>query len=217
MHKVGILGSAVVGQTLARGFKTHGHDVRIGSRTPAKLADFSSSTGIAAATSADVAKWADLIVLAVHGRVSRGGARGRRRGQPGGKSRHRHDEPDQRSAAGRRSDSVLHRSEQLVARTPAVGVPQRAARQGVQQRRQHSYGEPCLPTGAADDVLLRQRRTGESRRRRDPAAIRLGAGRHGHCGRSPGDRAAMPTLVHPWISSEQLDARVCGVVVLKIR
>src|SRR6476659_8154738 len=67
MHKVGILGSAVVGQTLARGFKTHGHDVRIGSRTPAKLADFSSSTGIAAATSADVAKWADLIVLAVHG------------------------------------------------------------------------------------------------------------------------------------------------------
>ena len=30
MHNVGILGSAVVGQTLARGFKTHGHDVRIG-------------------------------------------------------------------------------------------------------------------------------------------------------------------------------------------
>ena len=67
MHNVGILGSAVVGQTLARGFKTHGHDVRIGSRTPAKLADFSSSTGIPAATSADVAKWADLLVLAVHG------------------------------------------------------------------------------------------------------------------------------------------------------
>jgi 2-polyprenyl-6-methoxyphenol hydroxylase-like FAD-dependent oxidoreductase len=33
MHKVGILGSAIVGQTLAQGFKTHGHDVRIGSRT----------------------------------------------------------------------------------------------------------------------------------------------------------------------------------------
>jgi 8-hydroxy-5-deazaflavin:NADPH oxidoreductase len=67
MHKVGILGSAVVGQTLARGFKTHGHDVRIGSRTPAKLAEFSSSSGIAAGTFAEVAGWADVIVLAVHG------------------------------------------------------------------------------------------------------------------------------------------------------
>ena len=96
MHKVGILGSAVVGQTLARGFKTHGHDVRIGSRTPAKLADFSSSTGIPAATSADVATWADLLVLAVHGASAEEALRGRRRGQPGGKDRHRHDEPDQR-------------------------------------------------------------------------------------------------------------------------
>jgi hypothetical protein len=67
MHQVAILGSAVVGQTLARGFKTHGHDVRIGSRTPAKLAEFSSSAGIPAGTFADVAAWADLIVLAVQG------------------------------------------------------------------------------------------------------------------------------------------------------
>jgi 8-hydroxy-5-deazaflavin:NADPH oxidoreductase len=67
MRHVGILGSAVVGQTLARGFKTHGDDVRIGSRTPGKLADFSSATGIPAGTFADVAAWADLLVLAVKG------------------------------------------------------------------------------------------------------------------------------------------------------
>lgn len=67
MQKVGVIGSAVVGQTLARGFKKHGYDVRIGSRTPAKLADFSSSAGIPAATFAEVAGWADVIVLAVHG------------------------------------------------------------------------------------------------------------------------------------------------------
>ena len=36
-QKVGILGSASVGQTLAKGFKAHGYDVRIGSRTPSKL------------------------------------------------------------------------------------------------------------------------------------------------------------------------------------
>lgn len=67
MQKIGVLGSAIVGQTLAQGFKTHGHDVRIGSRTPAKLADFSSQSGIQAGTFADVAAWADVMVLAVHG------------------------------------------------------------------------------------------------------------------------------------------------------
>jgi 8-hydroxy-5-deazaflavin:NADPH oxidoreductase len=67
MQKIGILGSAMVGQTLARGFRTHGYDVRIGSRTPAKLAEFESSSGISAATFPDVARWADIVVLAVHG------------------------------------------------------------------------------------------------------------------------------------------------------
>jgi predicted dinucleotide-binding enzyme len=67
MQKVGVLGSAVVGKTLARGFKVHGYDVRIGSRTPTKLAEFSSSAGIAAVTFTEIASWADLIVLAVRG------------------------------------------------------------------------------------------------------------------------------------------------------
>ena len=67
MDKIGIIGSAVVGQTLARGFKSKGHDVRIGSRTPAKLAEFAASTGITAGTFAGVASWADVVVLAVHG------------------------------------------------------------------------------------------------------------------------------------------------------
>ncbi len=67
MEKIGVIGSAIVGQTLAQGFKQHGHDVRIGSRTPAKLAEFSAKSGVAAATFADVAAWADVLVLAVHG------------------------------------------------------------------------------------------------------------------------------------------------------
>ncbi len=67
MEKIGVIGSAIVGQTLAQGFKKHGHDVRIGSRTPVKLADFSSKSGIQASTFADVAAWADAVVLAVHG------------------------------------------------------------------------------------------------------------------------------------------------------
>ena len=68
MKKVGVIGSGQVGQVLAGGFKKHGYDVRIGSRNPAKLAEFSSTTGIPAGTTADVAAWADAIVLAVLGR-----------------------------------------------------------------------------------------------------------------------------------------------------
>ena len=65
--RIGVIGSAVVGQTLAAGLKKHGHDVRIASRTPAKLADFSKTSGIHAGTFQDVAGWAELIVLAVSG------------------------------------------------------------------------------------------------------------------------------------------------------
>ena len=67
MQKVGILGSAIVGQTLGQGFKSHGYEVRIGSRTPAKLAAFTTSSGIPAGTFAEVAGWAELLVLSVHG------------------------------------------------------------------------------------------------------------------------------------------------------
>ena len=67
MQKVGILGSAVVGQSLAQGFKTHGYEVRIGSRTPAKLASFTESSGVPAGTFEAVAGWGELLVLAVQG------------------------------------------------------------------------------------------------------------------------------------------------------
>jgi 3-hydroxyisobutyrate dehydrogenase-like beta-hydroxyacid dehydrogenase len=80
MLRMGIIGSAVVGQTLARGLKKHGYEVRIASRTPAKLAEFSSSTGIAAGTVAEVSSWADAIVLAVKSDCER---TARRRRHPG--------------------------------------------------------------------------------------------------------------------------------------
>jgi hypothetical protein len=60
----------VVGQTLARGLASHGHEVRIGSRSPDKLAGYSRETGISAGTFADVASWAEHVVLAVAGTVA---------------------------------------------------------------------------------------------------------------------------------------------------
>ena len=67
MQRVGVLGSADVGKALAAGFKRHGYPVRIGSRTPAKLADYSRDEGIEAGTFADVAAWGEILVLAVKG------------------------------------------------------------------------------------------------------------------------------------------------------
>ena len=67
MYKVGVLGSGGVGQTLAKGFQAHGHEVRIGSRSPGKLDAFTTSTGIGGGTFAEVAAWAELLVLCVRG------------------------------------------------------------------------------------------------------------------------------------------------------
>jgi predicted dinucleotide-binding enzyme len=66
--KIGILGSATVAQTLASGFQKHGYEVKVGSRTPAKLADWvAKNPGISTGTFAEAASFGDLLVLAVKG------------------------------------------------------------------------------------------------------------------------------------------------------
>ena len=70
MARFGVLGSAVVGQTLTRGLTAHGHEARIGSRSPAKLSEFSRTSGIRSGTFAEVAAWGEHLILAVQGRVA---------------------------------------------------------------------------------------------------------------------------------------------------
>lgn len=66
--RVGVLGSGDVARVLAGGFLKHGHDVTIGSRSPAKLADWvSAHPGSAAGTFAEAAAFGELVVLAVKG------------------------------------------------------------------------------------------------------------------------------------------------------
>jgi predicted dinucleotide-binding enzyme len=66
--KVGVLGSGDVAKVLAGGFARHGHEVMIGSRTPAKLAEWASGNPAAATgTFADAAQFGELVVLAVKG------------------------------------------------------------------------------------------------------------------------------------------------------
>jgi predicted dinucleotide-binding enzyme len=66
--RVGVLGSGDVAKVLAGGFARHGHQVMIGSRTPAKLAEWSSSNPtVATGTFTDAARFGEMIVLAVKG------------------------------------------------------------------------------------------------------------------------------------------------------
>ena len=68
--KIGVIGSGDVGKVLAAGFKKYGHDVTIGSREGNKLREWSADQGIPEATFAEVAAGADIVVLAVLGRVA---------------------------------------------------------------------------------------------------------------------------------------------------
>jgi predicted dinucleotide-binding enzyme len=66
--KVGIIGSGVVGQSLAAGFLKHGHKVLIGTREPAKLAAWAEKhAGAKVGSLTEAAAFGKMIVLAVKG------------------------------------------------------------------------------------------------------------------------------------------------------
>jgi len=69
--KVGVLGSGDVAKILASGFLKHGHDVTMGTRTPAKLSEWRAQNPRGKAGSfAEAAAFAELIVLAVKGKAA---------------------------------------------------------------------------------------------------------------------------------------------------
>jgi predicted dinucleotide-binding enzyme len=69
--KVGVIGSGIVGQTLAAGFLKHGHEVAIGTRDQAKLKEWSAKNlGVKVKSFAEAAAFGDLVVLAVTGQVA---------------------------------------------------------------------------------------------------------------------------------------------------
>jgi len=68
-QKIGVVGTGPVGQTLANGFRAHGHEVMRGSRDPGKLAEWKQGAGAKASTGtfADAAAFGEVVVLAVKG------------------------------------------------------------------------------------------------------------------------------------------------------
>lgn len=70
--KIGVLGSGIVAQTLAGGFLKHGYDVMIGTRDPAKLADWRAKNPKArVAGFSEAAAFGEALVLAVKGTAAR--------------------------------------------------------------------------------------------------------------------------------------------------
>ena len=69
MKKIGIIGSGIVGQTLALGFEKHGYSVMIGSRDRDKLNIWKTDNGFMGGTGsfADAAEFGEILVLAVKG------------------------------------------------------------------------------------------------------------------------------------------------------
>ena len=69
MKKIAVLGSGVVGQTLADGFLKHGYAVMRGTREPQKLAGWKEGAGPQAAvgTFVEAARYGEIVVLAVKG------------------------------------------------------------------------------------------------------------------------------------------------------
>jgi len=75
--KIGILGSGTVGQTLAAGFLKHGHEAIIGTREPAKLADWNKANPKGrVGTPGEAAKFGEVVVLAVKGAAAAEALRG---------------------------------------------------------------------------------------------------------------------------------------------
>lgn len=70
MKKIGIIGSGIVGKTLAGGLVKHGYQVMIGSRDKAKLEELKKETGASTGTFGEAAGFGDIVVLTVKGVAS---------------------------------------------------------------------------------------------------------------------------------------------------
>jgi predicted dinucleotide-binding enzyme len=68
-RKIGIVGSGIVGQTLANGFVKHGHDVMIATNTAAKREELKARTNGKAQIGSfeDAARFGEIVVLATKG------------------------------------------------------------------------------------------------------------------------------------------------------
>jgi predicted dinucleotide-binding enzyme len=69
VKRIAVIGSGIVGETLANGLLGRGHEVTWASRSPAKLSEWKANAGANADVTdfATAAEWGEIVVLAVKG------------------------------------------------------------------------------------------------------------------------------------------------------
>ena len=207
--KVGVLGSGDVAKTLAGGFLKHGHAVKVGTRSPAKLADWAAqSNGGLTGTFAEAAAFGELVVLAVKGKAA----------------------AEALTLAGVKNlagKTVIDACNPIADAPPEKGVlrfftdinlslMETLQNQFADARFVKAYnsvGAPCMinPDFAGGKPTMFICGNDEGAKKQvaaDQRAIRLGDGGYG-CGRGgAGDRAAVHALVHSRFHPQRLDACV---------
>src|SRR4029453_10808752 len=93
--KVGIVGSGIVGQTLAKGFIKHGYDVMIGTNTASKQEELKSKTNGKARVGSfeETAHFGDIVVLATKGAAAERALEGAKMGTLSGTTDLEHRTP----------------------------------------------------------------------------------------------------------------------------
>ncbi len=73
MKKIGIIGSGIVAKILGSGLMKHGYKVKLGTRTPEKLAEWKTNEGKGAevGTFMEAAAFGEIVILAVNGGAAR--------------------------------------------------------------------------------------------------------------------------------------------------
>jgi len=203
IQRYGVLGSGQVGQTLAKGLKKHGYQVMIGSRTPAKLAEFGKASGIATGSFRDVSKWAEGLVLAVGGTVAQQAL-------------------EEAGKANLKGKLVIDVTNPIAKEPPEDGVVRffTGPNDSLMERLQKAFPDarfvkafscvgnafmvnPSFPAGKPTMFYC-----GEAGRRAAARAVRLRPGGHGEGDRGAGHRAPLPALVHSRDAGRQVEPRL---------
>jgi len=154
--KIGVIGSGVVATTLGGGFLKHGHEVALGTREAAKLAEWKAKNPKAKVVSfAEAAAFGEVIVLAVGGAVALDALRLADAANIAGKTVIDACNP---IGGGPPVNGVLSYFTSLTdsLMEPAKGLSASAFRQSLQFGRQRPDGQSAICRRQADDVHLRQ-------------------------------------------------------------
>ena len=154
--KVGIIGSGVVGQTLAEGFLRHGHEMMLGTRDPKHTEVqvwLAKTPGADGGTFSEAARFGDIVVLAVRGLVAERAIELAGADNLAGKPLI--DQSACRRATRGRRAQVHNGSKRVPRRAHSVTRSRDAGCESLQQCWRRVHGEPSPRSGATNYVYLR--------------------------------------------------------------